>query len=335
MGSQVLSAGAFLRKHHTSVNPRTQWAQNHGGSGDFLEGLKGSSFLTSAAALNGRSVSSRLPSGQLEITRVKDANQHGPSDSVVNAVRFHPNGQVLLTGGLDKKLRFFQVDGVRNTLLHEVHFEDMPLMDAGFVVGRGTDAAAAESAVLVGRRSFMYLFDLQTARAERLTAPSSMAQKSLERVAVSPSRLTFADYGNTGSASSLAVSSDGRYLATGSRSGTVNVYLRTDFDAASVREKGGACSVTPAREVTSLTTDTDTLSFSPDSQILAIGSRMKRDALRLLHLPSMTAFTNWPTSRSPLGYVHALDFSPNCGFFAVGNAKGRTLLYRLHHYERA
>lgn len=70
-------------------------------------------------------------------------------------------------------------------------------------------------------------------------------------------------------------------------------------------------------------------------QILAIASRMKRDALRLVHVPSLTVFANWPTSRTPLGHVHSAAFSPGGGFLAVGNAKGRVLLYRLHHYAAA
>lgn len=69
--------------------------------------------------------------------------------------------------------------------------------------------------------------------------------------------------------------------------------------------------------------------------MLAFASRMKRDALRLAHLPSLTVFSNWPTGRSPLHYVHSLDFSPRCGLLAIGNAKGRALLYRLHHYQQA
>jgi U3 small nucleolar RNA-associated protein 18 len=67
-------------------------------------------------------------------------------------------------------------------------------------------------------------------------------------------------------------------------------------------------------------------------QILLMASRMKKDALRLVHLPSATVFANWPTAATPLHYVHSAGFSPHSGFLAVGNAKGRALLYRLHHY---
>jgi U3 small nucleolar RNA-associated protein 18 len=103
-----------------------------------------------------------------------------------------------------------------------------------------------------------------------------------------------------------------------------------------------------------LTTAVDTLVFSQDSQLLAMSSRMKKDAMRLVHLPSCSVFSNWPTSRceqqrplmhasakplwstrrSPLHYVHSLGFSPNTGFLVIGNARGRALLYRLHHFEQ-
>ena len=32
-------------------------------------------------------------------------------------------------------------------------------------------------------------------------------------------------------------------------------------------------------------------------QVLAVASRMKKDAMRLVHMPSLTVFSNWPTSR--------------------------------------
>lgn len=67
-------------------------------------------------------------------------------------------------------------------------------------------------------------------------------------------------------------------------------------------------------------------------QILAMGSRMTRGALRLVHTPSMTVFANWPTRQTPLQYVHSCAFSPGGGLLAVGTARGRALLYRLNHY---
>ena len=47
-----------------------------------------------------------------------------------------------------------------------------------------------------------------------------------------------------------------------------------------------------------------------------------------VHLPSLTVFSNWPTSRTPLRYVHTFDFSPNSGYLSVGNDRGKALLFR-------
>jgi U3 small nucleolar RNA-associated protein 18 len=75
--------------------------------------------------------------------------------------------------------------------------------------------------------------------------------------------------------------------------------------------------------------------LKPLPQILAMGSRMSRGALRLVHTPSMTVFANWPTRQTPLQYVHSVAFSPGGGLLAVGTARGRALLYRLNHYAKA
>jgi U3 small nucleolar RNA-associated protein 18 len=81
-----------------------------------------------------------------------------------------------------------------------------------------------------------------------------------------------------------------------------------------------------------LTTSADALTFNGDGQMLAMSSRLKRDALRLVHLPSCTVFSNWPSSKTPLHYVWCTAFSPTGGYLAVGNARGKALLYRIHAY---
>jgi U3 small nucleolar RNA-associated protein 18 len=137
--------------------------------------------------------------------------------------------------------------------------------------------------------------------------------------------------------SCLAASQDSAYLATGSAAGIVNLYGHPSGGSGG---GGGSRLARPARQpplksLMNLTTAVDSLAFNADSQLLAMASRMKKDSLRLVHLPSMTVFANWPTSKTPLQYVHSLAFSPNSGYLALGNAKGRVLLYRLHHYGSA
>ena len=91
--------------------------------------------------------------------------------------------------------------------------------------------------------------------------------------------------------------------------------------------------VPPMKVLSQLTTSVDTVEFSADGRLLAIGSRMKRDAMRLVHVDSMTSYSNWPTSKSPLHYVHSVCFSPSTGYLCIGNARGRAVTYRLHHYD--
>ena len=52
-----------------------------------------------------------------------------------------------------------------------------------------------------------------------------------------------------------------------------------------------------------------------------------------VHLPSMTVFPNWPTTRSPLSFPKVIDFSVDSRYLGIGNDKGRALLYRLKHYK--
>jgi U3 small nucleolar RNA-associated protein 18 len=84
-----------------------------------------------------------------------------------------------------------------------------------------------------------------------------------------------------------------------------------------------------------LTTRADVVRYNSDGQILAIGSTRTKEALRLVHVASRTVFQNWPSYRTPVQYVSSVDFSPNSGYMAIGNAKGKVLLYRLNHYARA
>jgi U3 small nucleolar RNA-associated protein 18 len=50
------------------------------------------------------------------------------------------------------------------------------------------------------------------------------------------------------------------------------------------------------------------------------------------HTASRTVFSNWPTQSTPLNKPSAVVFSPHSGFMAIATQKGRTLLYRLHHF---
>lgn len=98
-----------------------------------------------------------------------------------------------------------------------------------------------------------------------------------------------------------------RWVAMGSSSGIVNIYDRRAWVESQTPSNASIPKTpSPMRTVQSLTTPISHLQFSADGQILAIASRWKNNAMKLIHLPSGTAFKNWPTEKTPLGRITAV-----------------------------
>lgn len=127
----------------------------------------------------------------------------------------------------------------------------------------------------------------------------------------------------------ISLSSNG-YCAVGSDSGIVNIYINI-LENNNNNEKN----LKPLKTFKNLTTYVCGIKFNHDNQLMAMYSYSEKNQLKLVHVPTMTVYSNWPTKESPLEYVHDVDFSPNSGYIAIGNAKGRVLLYRLNHYSQA
>lgn len=394
-GSEYVSR---LRAHHAKLNPGTEWARHDSRARNDTSFEDESSDEENGAALahgyndvedilqtNEDLVlrsSTRLLPGLLEYSRLVDVNAEDLSKGPISSVQFHRNAQLLLAAGLDRRLRFYQADGKRNTKVESVFLEDCPIRKAAFFPD-------GSQAIIAGRRKFFYTFDLVKARVDKIGPLVGREEKSLELFEVSPDSSTIAFVGNegyvllvstktkeligtlkmNGTVRSLAFADDGRQLlssggdgqvyhwdlraracfhkavdegcingtalctspngklfAAGSDSGIVNVYNREEF-------LGGKRK--PMKTIESLTTKVDFLKFNNDAQILAICSSMKKNSLKLVHVPSFTTFSNWPSLNKSLHYPRCLDFSPGGGFMAIGNAGGRVLLYKLHHYHQA
>jgi U3 small nucleolar RNA-associated protein 18 len=139
-------------------------------------------------------------------------------------------------------------------------------------------------------------------------------------------------FGNQDGTITASMDCSSGHLAVGAESGVVNVYHshRSTINTSSTVLNR---SVEPIKAILNLHTSADMVKFNHDGQILAMSSRRERQGLKLLHVPTQTVFSNWPTSKTPLNYVWSLDFSPQSRFLAIGNDKGKCLLYRLSHYD--
>jgi hypothetical protein len=107
----------------TKATARTDWAnaavREHKEEDEAAENL----FSTSSSLL--ASSTNRLPPNILTVVRCPDANQSDPNTAVVQAVQFHPASDpdqpLMLTAGLDKTLRFFQVGEEKSQKIHGIH----------------------------------------------------------------------------------------------------------------------------------------------------------------------------------------------------------------------
>lgn len=399
----IISGSAYvsrLRAQHIKLNPGTDWAQPNAHLRDYssededsdkesgvvvASGYEDPEYADNILRTNEDLVvkrSMKLLPGLLEYSRLVDANMKDPSHGPINSVQFHKNAQLLLVGGLDRTLRFFQVDGKKNETIQSIFLEHCPIRKAAFLPD-------GSQAIISGRRKFAYSFDLVKASVDKIGPLAGRDEKSLEAFEVSPDSKTIAFIGNegyillvssktkeligtlkmNGTVRSVAFTNDGQQLlssggdgqiyhwdlrtrscfhkgadegclngtalcaspvgnlfAAGSDSGIVNIYNRDEF-------LGGKRK--PLKVIENLTTKVDFMKFNPDAQILAISSRMKKSSLKLIHVPSFTVFSNWPPPNQTLHYPSCMDFSPHGGFMAMGNAAGKVLLYKLHHYHQA
>jgi U3 small nucleolar RNA-associated protein 18 len=117
-----------LRRQHNIINPRTSWAASANSSKasaaaaaarDYVidderepDESAAQQLLLSGSGLllqGGAAAGGLLAPGSVEMSRLRDGNGSSPSDAVVQALQFHPNGQLMLTAGFDKGLKLFQV----------------------------------------------------------------------------------------------------------------------------------------------------------------------------------------------------------------------------------
>lgn len=134
----------------------------------------------------------------------------------------------------------------------------------------------------------------------------------------------FRDEGNI---TVTALAASDRYVVTGSTAGVVNVYDRQ-------AEEFTNETPSPVKTLGNLTTTIDGLAFNPSGELLVMYSRWKKAAVRLVHMPSLTVFSNWPDVRgSGVTYPFASSFSEDSRYLSLGTDSGQALLFKLNHYS--
>ncbi|KAJ1261012.1 hypothetical protein BS78_10G275600 [Paspalum vaginatum] len=187
---------ARLRGQHAKLNPFTGWAnmdrKTHPDASDAESDDEGGvdDILRNNDELVVKDTVKLLP-GMLEFSRLVDANIQDPSSGPINSVQFHRNGQLMLAAGLDKHLRFFQIDGKRNPKIQTIFIGDCPVLKASFLPD-------GSEVILSGRRKFFYSFDLVNASVSKIGPLTGREEKSLESFEISPDSRTIAFVGNEG-----------------------------------------------------------------------------------------------------------------------------------------
>lgn len=146
-----------------------------------------------------------------------------------------------------------------------------------------------------------------------------------------------------------------------SSTGIVNLYSTSSLQSGDIHQD---LTPSPLRSLEHLTTPINSLAFHPESELMVTASETRKAQLKLVsrvvllcsasrsesryavydesladdlqyHLGSGTAYSNWPTSTTPLGRVTTAKFNPGGEYLSVGNQRGNVLLYSVKHYANA
>jgi U3 small nucleolar RNA-associated protein 18 len=378
-----------LRSQFEKIYPKPSWAEEREQDDTQQEDVENTNSLLNILNQTDKFVATKqlklISPSKISITRLKDGNQTRRSKGAIQSLCFHSRQPLLLTGGFDRTLRIYHIDGKVNSLVTSLFLKDSPVYTCQFLNLVTKDQQNLIYAA--GRRRYMNKWDINSGQVEKISRMygNERFQKSMEYFKISPKGNYVGLVGSSGYCNILNgltgqfvknykvegtiidfeitndeqliiiintmgevwefdLTSDklirrwqddsgvgitklkiggakNRWLAIGSNNGIVNLYDRHSITMTK-----------PFKAVENLITTISTLEFNPDGQILVVASRGKRDALRLVHLPSGSVYSNWPTSGTPLGKVTAAAFSPDNQLLAIGNEAGKVTLWRLNHY---
>ncbi|CAE8722896.1 unnamed protein product [Polarella glacialis] len=151
-----------LREKFVKIHGSAKWADASAIVEDKDTSDSEAEDLPKAAATSARplarSTGQNLKPGELDVARMKEiemvrGQKKGPS--AIEALQFHPSSELLLTGGRDKTLRLFAVDGDENPKVASYHFKGFPILSACFT-------PAGDQVLMTGLTSQMWGLDVKS-----------------------------------------------------------------------------------------------------------------------------------------------------------------------------
>ena len=170
-----------LRAQFEKIYPRPQWADSISDSeGDLSDGdydsnseqlnsvINGdvnalSKILESTFTYRDNITTKLLPEKSLDILRLKDANASHASHSAIQSLSFHPSKPLLRSGGYDRTLRLYHIDGKSNPLVTSVYLKGTPVQTCCFYVSHNNTSSKLPQEQKIytgGRRRYMHSWDL-------------------------------------------------------------------------------------------------------------------------------------------------------------------------------
>lgn len=381
LDEQLISQNEYekrLRDLHAKLNRQNlEWTKVEETETSYLDPLR------STENVSKKKDKTLLDPHHISLSQMRDANHAEVSKAVIQCCEFHRNGEMILTAGLDKTLRLFEIDGKKNPKLQSIHFKKFPITSARFTPD-------GKEVILSGTDKGFYIYDITTGNIDKVSHIIGQNERHLKKMLISPDNTLIVFLGEDGKIiivsnqtkqwlknlkmngnvicacftsdsrylyssgdrgeiyvwdlktyrcirrfkdegglkiNAITISPDDDYLATGQESGVVNVYYMKDESFQNTNNPK------PVKAIMNLTTPITSLKFNFDTQLLGICSIDKRNSFRLVHIPSMTVYNNWPKEQTPLGRVSSFDFSPDGGYLIIGNVRGNVRLFKIHHYH--
>jgi len=210
-GSSTVSGNKYeeiLRDDFVKAHGLARWADEakRKEKDDDSEDEEDEEPIVASSAKLTHSTDEMLGIGPLKHHKVKilrrknlDISENSRADASVKALQFHPSAELLMTAGLDKKLRFWAVDGTEYRKVSSYYFNDCPLQEAQFTPD-GSQVLA------MGPYRTIWSLDVETGATTSVSPQMAVVPNRFSNLTMGPSPL---DSGGSMSSKLFSIFGDG------------------------------------------------------------------------------------------------------------------------------